>query len=954
MRILTTLVFSILVYGLGINVLQSQSKQTLIDIEKMSQHSLFKHLPFENIGPNIMSGRVVDLAVNPEDPTEFYVAYASGGLWHTTDNGISFEPILDNAPTQNVGAVSVHWPSRTIWVGTGENNSSRSSYAGIGLLKSSNNGQSWNHMGLPDSHHIGRIIINPNQPDEVVVGVTGHLYTSNAERGIYKTTDGGRTWSKNLFVNENTGIIDLIHVPNNFNIQYAAAWQKDRKAWNFEGSGAGSGIYKSTDGGSSWTLISTQNSGFPIGAGVGRIGLAAYDQNTIYAVLDNQNRREKEETKSDMKGLTKEDFKKMDASTFLALDNKELNDFLKTNGFQEKYRAENVKNSVRDGAIKPIDIAKYLEDANSLLFDTPVIGAEVYKSENGGVSWHKTHQNYIDDLYYSYGYYFGQIAVDPTNPNRVYLCGVPLIMSNDGGKTFESINKENVHADHHAVWLNPNRSGHLINGNDGGINITYNYGKDWMKNNAPTVGQFYAINIDHEDPYNVYGGLQDNGVWKGNHTSKVDRDWHSSGENPWKELIGGDGMQVQIDNRNSNIVYTGFQFGNYYRLDLASRKNKGIQPKHELGESPYRFNWQTPILLSSHNQDILYLGSNKLHRSLDQGDTWEAISPDLTKGIMQGNVAYGTLTSISESELQFGLIYVGTDDGNIQMTKDGGVSWENVALNLTSIPDLSGLSENLWISEVAASKHKKERVFVTLNGYRNDDFTAYVFKSEDYGKSWENLSVGIPNSPVNALVEDPHNQNLLFVGTDNSLYVSLTLGKTWELLNNNLPAVAIHDLVIQPEAKHLIVGTHGRSIYRTDISSLEQMMPSVLDKPLHVFTVGNIKYNPRWGNSWSSWSQPNTPGIDFHFYAKQEANLSVSITTDHGVLVSEVTTQADRGLNRLSYDVAIEETFKKEYEKKTKTTLKKAGNGKIYLPKGKYIATFMLNGIKERITFEIE
>lgn len=911
---------------------------------EMSKTSLVKNIPLKNIGPSVMSGRVVDLEVNPQNPSEFYVAYASGGLWHTATNGISFTPILDNSNTQNIGDIAVDWTNGILWVGTGENNSSRSSYAGIGILKSTDKGNTWENMGLPDSHHIGRILINPNNPNEVVVGVTGHLYSTNQERGVYKTTDGGKTWQQTLFVDNTTGIIDMTHAPNNFNIQYAAAWQKDRKAWNFGGNGAASGIYKSIDGGSSWSLVSTPESGFPTGDGVGRIGLAVFDDTTVYAVHDSQFRRKKnKEEKKDE--LTKEDFKAMDTKAFLALDDKKLNDYLKTNGFQEKYKAENVKQMVRSSAVQPIDLAKYLENANSALFNTPVVGAEVYRSDDAGITWKKMNENYIDDLFYSYGYYFAQIRVNPNNKNHIYLAGVPLIKSEDGGNIFTSINKENVHADHHALWINPKQAGHLINGNDGGINITYDDGQNWIKNNTPTVGQFYAINIDHEKPYNVYGGLQDNGVWKGVHNNEENRQWHQTGKNPWEMIMGGDGMQVQIDNRNSNIVYTGFQFGNYYRLDLENDKRKYIQPKHELGESPYRFNWQTPVLLSEHNQDILYLGGNKLHRSLNQGDDWEVISKDLTQGGKKGNVAYGTLTTISESSFQFGLLYTGSDDGFVQVSKNGGGSWENIS---------SSLPKNLWVSEVAASKHKKERVYATLNGYRWDNFMPYVYVSEDYGENWKNISNNIPASPVNALVEDPENEDLLFVSTDNGLYVSFNRGDSWELFQNGMPNVAVHDLVIQPEAKHLLIGTHGRSIYKADISALQQMKSEVLAKDLVIFKVDNIKYNKRWGSSWSSWAKPDTPGLDVSFFSVKSGAYTAKVQTANGTEVSFTEIDASKGLNIISYDLAFSKKGKSNFLKKNKMKLTQAKDGKTYLPKGSYIIEISGNGDVEKIEFKIE
>ncbi|WP_041557627.1 VPS10 domain-containing protein [Cellulophaga algicola] len=913
--------------------------------EQLTNSSIVKNIPFTNVGPTVMSGRVVDVDVNPQNPTEFYVGYASGGVWHTKNNGTTFTPILDNAPTQNVGDIAVDWNNGIIWVGTGENNASRSSYAGIGILKSTDQGKTWENVGLLDAQHIGRILINPNDADDVIVGATGHLYSDNEERGIYKTTDGGKSWKKTLFINAATGVIDVAVAPNNFNIMYAATWEKNRKAWDFSGNGNGSGIYKSKDAGATWKKITTPESGFPTGKGVGRIGLAVFDENTVYAVHDNQFRREKSGSLKKSEGLTKEDFKTMSADDLLKTEDKKLNEYLKTNGFQEKYRADNVKQLVRSGSVKPIDLAKYLEDANSMLFDTPVIGAEVYRSNDGGTTWKKQNENYIDDLFYSYGYYFAQINVDPSNVNKIYLAGVPIIKSDDGGKTYTSINGDNVHADHHALWVNPKMPGHLINGNDGGINISYDDGANWIKSNTPAVGQFYAINVDNEKPYNIYGGLQDNGVWKGAHTAKENVEWHQSGDYPWKSIMGGDGMQVQIDSRNANIVYTGFQFGNYFRLDLENKKQDYIQPKHELGETPYRFNWQTPILLSSHNQDILYLGGNKLHRSLNQGTDWETISTDLTNGGKEGNVAFGTLTTLSESPFKFGLIYTGSDDGLVYMSQNGGGSWDNIA---------NSLPKNLWVTRVLASKYKKERVYVTLNGYRSDDFEAYIYVSDDFGKTWQDIANNIPSSPVNVIIEDPENENLLFVGTDNGLYASFNRGESWEVFQNDIPNVAIHDLVIQAEAKHLIVGTHGRSIYKADISSLQKMTPEMLAKDIYVFLPENITHSSKWGSSWSSWGKPQTPGLDLNFFTKNSGTLEATIFANNGIEVSTTTLQTDKGLNILSYDLAFSKSGKSAYLKKVKTELKEATNGKTYLPKGNYTIKLVGKGIKETVAFEIE
>jgi len=905
--------------------------------------SLVKNIPFTNIGPTIMSGRVIDLEVNPDNSNEFYAAYASGGLWHTKNNGTTFTPILDTSETQNIGDIAIHWKTRTIWVGTGENNSSRSSYAGIGILKSTNNGKTWVNVGLTDSHHIGSILINPNNPNEVIVGVIGHLYTPNKQRGIYKTIDGGKTWKQSLFISENTGIIDVKIQPDNFNIQYASAWERERKAWNFNGNGTESGIYKSIDAGNSWVKTNAA-SGFPTGDGIGRIGLAVYDSNTLYAVLDNQNRRTRDSSII-KKGLTKEDFKEMTAEDFLSLSDKKLNGFLKQNGFQEKYRAENVKQLIRSEEAKPADIATYLDSANSKLFDTPVIGAEVYRSDDAGRTWVKTHEDYLDDLFFSYGYYFGEIRVHPKNKDKIYLCGVPIIKSDDGGKTFISISKENVHADHQALWVSPNLNGHLIDGNDGGVNISYDDGESWIKCNNPAVGQFYTVNVDNSEPYNVYGGLQDNGVWFGPNTHKENKAWHQSGKYPYQSLMGGDGMQVQIDNRDNNIIFTGYQFGNYYRINRTTQERKYIQPKHNLGEKPYRFNWQTPILLSTHNQDALYLGGNKLMKSENQGDDWESISDDLTRGGKQGNVAYGTITSISESTLKEGLIYTGSDDGLIYVTKNKGKKWTNIT---------GTLPKNLWISRVIASSHLKSRVFVTLNGYRFDNFTPYAFISEDYGKTWKSISNSIPKASVNVIKEDLNDENILYLGTDNGVYVSFNKGASWENFSNGLPNVAVHDLVIQSQTNDLIIATHGRSLYKTNVSIFEEYH-NFKNVPLYVAQIPSIKHNSNWGSSWSKWLKAEEPTISIQTYSNSKTNITVSIQSSHGNELQQFITTIEKGFNTINYDLSITENGKKVLENSNDSiVITKKKNKKYYLPKGIYSIKLNTDTAKKNVSLILE
>jgi photosystem II stability/assembly factor-like uncharacterized protein len=898
--------------------------KTTNQLDSLIAASWVAELPLTSIGPSVMSGRVTDLDVNPNAPHEFYVAYASGGLWYTDNNGTSFVPIMDNSPTQNIGDIAVHWPTHTIYVGTGENNASRSSYAGMGILKSTNKGNSWTQLGLADAHHIGKIEINPNNPNEVVVGVLGPLYSKSETRGIYKTMNGGQTWIKTLDLPDPTGVIELSVVPNDFNIMYAAAWEKERKAWDFTGSGAESGIYKSTDAGNSWTLISTKESGFLQGKGVGRIGLASFDAKTIYAIVDNQDRRPQFDLSYNK--LKKQDFEGISLEAFMAIDKKLIKNFLEDNGFPKAYTVDRVRDEVRNGKLKPSDLALFLYNANDDLFDTPVSGPQVFRSDDGGLTWIKTHTDFLDDVYYSYGYYFGMIHVSPLDKNHIYIYGVPILTSTDGGKSFKRLDTPNVHADHHALWINPKNPKHLVNGNDGGVNISYDGGQNWSKANQPSVGQFYTVYADTQKPYHVYGGLQDNGVWEAVHTTVESVRWHQSGHNPWTGIMGGDGMQIQVDSRNANIVYTGYQFGNYFRIDRDAGERKFIQPKHRLGEAPFRFNWQTPILLSIHNNDIIYLGSNKLHRSLNQGDSWEAISNDLSKGAKKGNVPYGTLTAIDESRNSFGTIVVGSDDGLIHITQNSGSTWRCIS---------DKLPQNLWVSRVQFSKHNPNRIYATLNGYRWDDFSPYVYVSNDLGASWNNISSNLPNAAVNVIREDATNKNLLYLGTDNGLYTSIDEGKNWHIFNKNIPRVAVHDLFIQESENHLLVGTHGRSIYLLVLDAVQQL-PEFSKKTFAVLAPKEQKHSNRWGSKRSAWFDAFTPSFHWTFFAQEPSNGVWSLVSDKGVIVFEQAISLSKGLQQLPYNFTMDTAVIKQFNRKHKTDLKAADDGNLYLPKGKY------------------
>lgn len=899
--------------------------------ELQKEKSPIQGISFRNIGPTIMSGRITDIEVNPKNTNEFYVAYASGGVFHSTNNGQSFEPIFDNEATLTIGDMAVNWAKNIIWIGTGEVNSSRSSYAGTGIYVSKDNGKTWQHKGLEESHHIGKIILNPTNENTAWVAVLGHLYTKNSERGIFKTTDGGETWNQTLFVNDSTGCVDLMIDPNNEKVLYTTSWMRTRTAWNFVGNGEASAIYKSEDAGNTWKVITTPTSGFPSGKGVGRIGIALCEKksNVLYAIVDNNFNQEKK--KDDEKDKLKpRDILAMNTSTFLALDNKKLDTYLKENGYPEQYTAESVKADIQSKKYTVKDIADWkLADADANLFDTPIFGAEVYKSNDAGKTWTKTNEQLMEGVFFTYGYYFGTISVSPINENKIIVAGYPIVLSEDGGKTFKQIDGANCHPDYHRVWINPENDKHIIACNDGGLNITYDDGKTWFKANNPAVGQFYAIAVDDAKPYNVYGGLQDNGTWFGPSTHEENNAWHQDGTYAYKGIGGGDGMQVQVDKRNNETVYAGYQFGNYMRINKNTGASEDIKIVHQIGEKPYRFNWQTPICLSKHNQDIFYMGSNCFHRSMQQGKSMETLSKDLTSTTNKGNVPFGTITTISESPLRFGTIYAGTDDGNIHSTKDVGYNWTKIS---------NPLPQQKWVSRIVASQHKLERVYATLNGYRNDDFNAYVFVSNDYGKTWKDVSGNLPNEPVNVIREDPKNENTIYVGTDNGLYVSFDNGNHFMAWKSNLPRVAIHDIAIQERENEIVLGTHGRSIYIASLNLIQQLK-EVENKSIFINKIDSIAYNESLGSKWAVYAEPTKNIVPISFYTNKENAVTLAIRNEKGKILFDTTLNATLGFNSFNYDLSMHEKALKYFS----STIKKADDGNYYLPVGKYTVEVMNN-----------
>jgi photosystem II stability/assembly factor-like uncharacterized protein len=883
--------------------------------------SLLKELPARNIGPTVQGGRIVDIEVNLKNTKEFYVGYGSGGIFKTVNNGITFEPIFDQVDALGIGDFALsQTDNRILYVGTGEKNGSRSTYAGSGMYKTIDGGKTWSNTGLAGTQHISRVLIHPQDDNTVWVASLGSLYSNNTDRGVFKSTDGGKTWKKSLYINDSTGVSDLIINPQNPKQLLAASWERTRKAWDFKGNGAGSSIYRSEDGGETWQKSAE---GFPQGKSAGRIGLDICwsKPNVMYAIIDNQEevKQEKKDQPADQAGKLKlSDLKNMTSADFIKLDDKKLDELLKESHFPQKYTALGVKNDVRTGKYQPNAIAAYFgADANSDLFSAKIKGAEVYRSNDGGLSWKRTHEHDIDGVYYTYGYYFGELRVSPASTEDVFIYGVPMLKSSDGGKNWAEIDTlGTMHSDHHALWINPNDAQHMLMGNDGGLYQTYDQGDTWLHINNMPVGQFYTVNVDMETPYNVYGGLQDNGVLRGSSKSVPNRTKH------WEPIFGGDGMYVAPDPRNSKLVYTGFQFGNYYKLDLDKSKSARITPSHEMGEAPNRWNWRTPLILSKHNPDVVYMASQRVYRSLNKAESWEAISEDLTKNKPQGNVPFSTISTLAESPLKFGLLYVGTDDGQVWISKNGGGSWDIIT---------NGLPPDRWVSSVFASSHDVATVFVSLNGYRKDEFKTYLYESNDYGKTWKSRKGDLPESVANVIIQDPVNADLLYAGLDNGTYASLDRGATWQLFSKMLN-VASYDMIVHPRDQELVVGTHGRSVFVADVKPLQALKD--FNKSVMAFATENIRFSERWGKKQYSWSKEFTPTASLLYYVGQPVpEVRAEVYDEKNILVRTLSGVGTRGFHTLSWDLKVTEvapapTKGKAKTAPTSTILKFAGKGK--------------------------
>jgi photosystem II stability/assembly factor-like uncharacterized protein len=811
-------------------------------------------LKWRSIGPVNTAGRVDDFAVGRVrgQPDQIYVGTASGGVFKSTNGGTSWEPVFDKVDAMmSIGAIRVA-PSNAnaVWVGTGEANNRQSSSWGDGVYKSTDAGKTWSLMGLKETRCVSRIVIDPANENNVYVAACGHLWGSNPERGVFKTTDGGKSWKKVLYVDDNTGATDLIIDPVNPLILYAAMYQHQRKAWGYNGSGPGSAIYKTVDGGATWTKLTN---GLPPGD-KGRIGIDLFpsDSRVVYATVE-----------------------------------------------------------AAPGA------------------------AGVYRTIDGGANWEKMSSTNTRPMYYS------QIRLDPKDRNRIYMLGSNrgFYFSDDAGKTFTE-RFSNVHGEDHALWVDQDDPNHLIVGGDGGVSITWDRAVTWdFRRNMP-IGQFYEVDVDNKVPYTVCGGLQDNGLWcvpsaVRNRNGIADRDGWNIG--------GGDGFYAKIDPSDQNFAYEESQDGNVARVNLTTMEHQGVKPgtgeravpgAARGGGSGYRFNWDSPIVTSAINPKTVYMGANMLFKSTDRASSWTAISPDLTLHMDRdtlmmmgarvgpaalsrhdGVTSYGTISSVGESSLDANLIYAGTDDGQIQVTRDGGKSWTNVTSHITGLPAFTP------VSTVLASRFVAGRVYATFDGHYNDDYNPYVFVSDNFGQSWRAIAAGLPETSVNRIREHPHNSHVLILAHSRGVHFSNDGGASWNSLATNMPTVPVDDAIIHPRDNALIVGTHGRGIWiLDDVGPLEALTSDGVKAAAVLSPIPRAREMSTWApQAWYGHGEFFAPNPEFDGVITY--NLRDAATAPVSVMISDASTGAPvrtlkgttaKGLNRVSWDLRMSAALSEE------------------------------------------
>jgi len=810
---------------------------------------------YRNVGPFRMGARVSDIAV-PSKPARdhlytFYVSFWTGGLWKTTNNGTTFTPVFDNQGAFAIGDVTLA-PSNpdVVWVGTGDAFTSRSSYAGNGVYKSTDGARTWTNVGLRDSHHISRIVVHPTNPDVVYVAAMGHLYSDNAERGVFRTTDGGKTWKKVLYVNERVGVIDLVMDPRDPQVLYAATYEKQRLPWQMVNGGPGSGIYKTTDGGATWARLTN---GLPQGK-IGRIGLDIHLANpdVLYAVIENEN--------------------------------------------------------PRPGAT---DSAPNGRPART------TIGGEVYRTTDAGRTWTKTSADDYD-VSPKGAYYFSQLRVSPSDPNEIYVTQDGLRHSLDGGKTWDAPRMfPRMFGDVRTLWIDPENARRMIQGSDGGIAMSYDGGLTSDAYDNIPVGEVYTVAADNADPYNVYVGLQDHEHWKGPSNTGLGR----VTPDDWRAVGNGDGITVAVDPTDDRWLYTTREYGGHRRVDQRTGLDTYIQPpQRAAGLPPHRWLWEPPLVVSPHDGRTLYAGSQVLLRSDDRGDHWTEISPDLStnptdkilresEGSVPGGIPWFAISTIAESPKVRGLLWAGTSDGRVHVTQDGGRTWSD----RTAAVGKAGGRTDAYVMRVVASAHAPGRAYVAESGYKFDDFTPYLYRTDDYGATWTPLVAGLPHAPVNVVYEDPRNADLLFAGTDAGLYVSLDRGAHWTRMNNNMPAVPVRDVLVHPRERDLIVGSYARDLWITNVSALEELTGEVLSEDAHLFTVRPTTQRVTWQFGANDYlfgqrhqQTPNDPsGMLIRYWLKSAApgdSAVVTIADSTGSVLTRLKGPGAAGVNTVVWN----------------------------------------------------
>ncbi|MBS1723774.1 MAG: hypothetical protein JSS66_12570 [Armatimonadetes bacterium] len=805
----------------------------------------FKRLPWRSIGPAVMGGRVSDLCFEPGNAKCFYVAYATGGLWRTTNRGTTFDPIFDNEATSSVGSVAVvkrkgkkGEEGVVLWVGTGEGNGRNSSSWGNGVYRSEDGGKKWVHCGLEDSHDIPRIAADPRNPDVCFAACLGHLWGHNPTRGLYKTTNGGKTWKAVLQIDDKTGCCDVAIDPAKPDTVYAAMYERLRTPWSFQSGGAEGGIYKSTDGGSTWKKLAK---GLP--GQTGRIGLDVFlgDPKTIFAVVES---------------------------------------------------TEEGGNSIRDDRMR---------------------GGGVFRSDDRGETWTRL------SVRSPRAFYFSKIKVDPKDANRVYMLGWTLETSDDGGKTFHQGGGNILHADHHAIIIDPNDPEHLIDGTDGGVYQSFDRGKTWDFLNTMATGQFYNISLDMSDPYRVIGGLQDNGTWMGpSSTNRLAEKDEAAGipatgitNADWTNVFWGDGFHAEFDPEDPDVVYAEWQGGHITKIDIETGDKRYLSPEPREGEPRHRYNWNSPFFVSPHDSSVVYHAGNFVFRLDTRSGAWTKISPDLTTAdpakmetVGSNAETHCTVVSLAESPLTAGVIWAGSDDGLIHVTRDGGQSWRKATPK-----DVQGR----YVSRIVASAHAKSRAYASIDGHRTHDYDPCILATEDYGRTWTDLTANLPKGwAVKVVREDLLNPDVLYCGTEQAFFVSVDRGQTWVKAHGKaLPTVPVDDIRQHPREKDLVLGTHGRSIWILDDASMVSgLTQEVLDSPLHLFDIAAcspkryLNYNGVWTHK--AFRAPNAPrGVRINYWIREYTgdDVKIKIEGEKGVIVKELTGSGAAGLNRVTWDL---------------------------------------------------